>query len=107
MHHQIGAGVAPGAIIGIRKAGVEREIVIGIRVHLTGRDRVEALGRLPVAYFLLRTEIARPFADRVALQECVLAVTVLFPDLHLRLFLEDAGEDRRVLVHIFRRHFGE
>src|SRR5262245_31092503 len=67
MHHQIGAGVAPGAIIGIRKTGVEREIIIGIRIHLPGRDGVEALGRLPVAYLLLWTEIAGPFDDRMSI----------------------------------------
>ena len=107
MHHQFGAGIALRTVIGVRKAGVEGEIVIGGRIHLSRRDGVEALGRLPVAFLLLRTEIARPAADRIGLQQRVFAVAILFPDLHLRFFLEDAGQDRRILLHVLVGDFGE
>ena len=52
-------------------------------------------------------QIARPAADRIGFQQRVLAVVVFFPDLHLRLFLEDAGEDREIFVHVRRLDFGE
>ena len=107
MDHQFGAGVAPGAVIAVGKSGVESEVVIGGRVHLAGRDRIEALRRLAVAFALLGAEIARPAADRIGLEQRVLAVAVLFPNLHFRFFLEDAGEDRRVLVHVLGRDFGK
>ena len=107
VHHQFRAGVTPGAIIGVRETGIEGEIIIGSRIHLSRRDRIEALGRLAVAFLLLRTEIARPAADRVGLQQRVFAVASLFPDLHFRFFLKDAGEDRRFLVHILGGDVGE
>ena len=107
MHHQLGARAVPGAVKGVRIAGVEGEVVIGIRIHLPGRDRIEALGRLAVAFLHLGPEIARPAADRIGLQQREFAVAVLLPDLHLRFFLEDADQDRRILVHVLRIKFGE
>ena len=35
MHHQLRAGVAHCTVIGIRETGIEREIIIGVRVHLS------------------------------------------------------------------------
>src|SRR5262249_59141930 len=32
---------------------------------------------------------------------------ILLPDLHLRLFFEDSAENRRLLVHVFRRDLGD
>src|SRR5262249_19202306 len=84
----------------VRIAGVEGEIVIRIRIHLAGADIVEALGRLTIAFSHLRAEIARPAADRIGLQDRELALAILFPDFELGFFLEDADEDRRVLVHL-------
>src|ERR1700675_1478167 len=107
MHHQLGAGVVPGAVIGVWKAGIEGEVVIGGRIHLPWRDGVEALGCLAVALLFLRAEIARPAADRIGLQQREFAAAGLFPDLHLRLFLKDTGEDRRILVHLLRLDIGE
>src|SRR5574340_92832 len=100
MHHQLGAGIAPRTVIGVRIAGVEGEVIVGFRVHLPGRDGVEALGRLAITLALLRAEIARPAADRIGLEERELAVAVLLPDLHFGFFLEDTDKDWRFLVHV-------
>ena len=63
------------------------------------RDRIEALGRLPVALLDLWPQIARPIADRIGLEVVVAPVVALLPDLELGLFLEDANEDGSLCVH--------
>jgi hypothetical protein len=41
--HEEGAGVPVRPIVGIREPGVDREIVVGARIHQTWGDGVEAL----------------------------------------------------------------
>ena len=50
MNHQEPAMAVVGAVIGVREAGIDREVIIGVRIHQAGRDRVEALGSLTVAF---------------------------------------------------------
>ena len=94
MNHQEPAMAVVGAVIGVREAGIDREIVIGVRIHQAGRDRIEALRCLTVAFGDLRTEIAGPAADRIDLEKLETAAGVLLPDLELRFFLENAHKDR-------------
>jgi hypothetical protein len=63
-----------GAVIVVREAGIDREVIIGIRVHQAGRDRIEALGSLTVALSDFRAEIAGPAADRIDLEQLDKAV---------------------------------
>ena len=100
VHHELRAGAAVGAVEGVRIAEIERQIILRVRIHLAGGDVVEALRRLAVAFLDLRTEFARPAADRIGLQQREPAVAVLLPDLELGLFLEQPDQDRRVLVHV-------
>jgi hypothetical protein len=78
--HQKAAVAVIGAVVGVREAGIDGEIIIGIRIHQAGRDRVEALGRLTVAFIDLRAEIAGPAADRVDLEQLETAAAILLPD---------------------------
>ncbi len=107
--HQERAAIAVRLVVSVGKTDVDGEIIIGIGVHQSGRDRVEAFGRLTVAFGFLRPEFARPATDRIDLQQLILAGGVLFPDFKLRFLFEDANEDRRVLRHILllqqRQHF--
>ena len=97
--HQELAGAPVRAIIGVGVAQVHRQMVLGVRVHLLARDRVEALGRLAVALLDLGAELSRPVANGIGLEVVVAAVVALLPDLELGVFLEDADEDRRLRVH--------
>src|SRR5262249_43641257 len=63
--------------------------------------------RLPVAFLFLGAEIAGPTANRIGLQQHELAIAILLPDLHLRLFFEDPSENRGLFVHVFRRDLGD
>ena len=99
--HQEGAGIAVRLVEGVGEAGIDGEVVVGIGIHQAGRDRIEALRRLTIAFLDLRTKAARPAADRIDFQQLVAAGGVLFPDFELGLFLEDADEDRRFLRHVF------
>ena len=58
-----------GAVIGVREAGIDREVIVGVRIHQAGRDRIEALGSLTVACIDLRAEIAGPAANRIDLEQ--------------------------------------
>ena len=107
MHHQFGTGMAERAVIGVGVAGVEGKIIGRLRVHLRGRDRVEAFRRLAVAFARLGPEIARPAADRVGLQQRKLAGAVLLPDLKLGFLLEQADQDRRLQIHVLFHHRGK
>ena len=98
----------PSALsIGVRVAGVEREIIGRLRIHLRRRDRIEAFRRLAVAFADLRAEVARPAADRIGLQQREAAGAVLLPDLEFGFLLEQADQDRRLQVHVLRRHVGD
>ena len=100
MNHEKRAMAVVGAIIGVREAGIDRQIVIGIRIHQTGRDRIETLGSLTVTRVDLRAEIAGPAADRIDLEQLETAGGVLLPDFELGFFLENADEDRGTLWHV-------
>src|SRR5262249_19787647 len=100
MNHQEPAMAVVGAVIGLCEAGVDRQVVIGVRIHQAGRDRIEALGSLTIAFTDLRTEIAGPAADRIDLEQLEAAGGVLLPDLKLGFLLKDADEDRGTLWHI-------
>ena len=100
MDHQLRAGMAERAVIGVRIAGIEREIIGRLRVHLRWRDRIETFRGLAVAFANLRSEIAGPAANRVGLQQCEAAGTVLLPDLELGFLLEQPDQDRRLQIHV-------
>ena len=107
MDHQEAAGAPVGAVVGVRKAGVDGEVVAGVRIHQAGGDGVEALRRLPVALLDLRAEFAGPAADREGLEQCEVAVAVFLPDLKFRFFLEDPHQDGGFLGHILLLDVGE
>ena len=105
MHHDIPAGAAVGAVVGVRVADVERQIIMGVGVHLPGRDRIEALRHLHIAFALLRPELPRPAAHGIGLEKRILAARLHFPDLELGLLLVGADDGRRrrrgvELVHL-------
>ena len=100
MNHQEPAMAVVSAVIGVREAGIDREIVIGVRIHQAGRDRIEALRCLTIAFGDLRTEIAGPAADRIDFEQLETAGGILLPDFELGFFLEDADEDRGTLWHV-------
>ena len=64
--HQERARAPVGAVVGVGESGIDRQIVVGVRIHQAGRDAVETLGCLAVAFLDLGSEVARPAADRVA-----------------------------------------
>ena len=77
--HQGRTGPAVGPIIGVGETGIDGEMVGGVRVHQIGRDGVEALGRLPVAFLEFRAQAARPAANRVGAQQREASALVGFP----------------------------
>src|SRR6476659_4702040 len=97
--HEKCAMTVVSAVIGVRKAGIDRKVIIRVRVHLAGRDPVEALGGLAIAFADLRAEIARPAADRIDLEQFEAASSILLPDFELGFFLEDSDQDRGALWH--------
>ena len=107
MHHQLRAGVPERAVIGVGVAGIEREVIGRLRIHLRRRDVVEAFGRLAVAFAHLGSEVARPAANRIGLQQREAAGAILLPDLELGLLLEQPDQDRRLQIHILFHHRGE
>jgi hypothetical protein len=92
--HEKGAVAVVRLVEGVGKAGVDREIVVGIRIHQLGRNRIEALGSLTVALVQLRPKIARPPTDRIDLENLEMAGDVPPPDFEFRFFLENAHKDR-------------
>ena len=90
MHHYVSAGSAVCAIVSIGIANVERQVVVRVGVHLPRPDGIESLGRLAVAFPGLRAKFTRPAADRITLEKSEAAAGILFPDLDLRFFLEQA-----------------
>ena len=46
------------AVVCVRETGVDGQIIVGIRIHQAGRDRIEALGSLTVALLDLGTKLA-------------------------------------------------
>ena len=105
MHHQIGAGAPVGAVIGVRVADVEGQMIVGVRVHLARPHRVEPFRSLAVALGVFGAELPRPLADVVFGDDIKTAVGLLLPDLDLALFLEDAPDDRGVALHALGAHF--
>ena len=97
VNHQKPAVAVVGAIIKVGEAGIDRQIIIGVRIHQAGRDRIEALGSLTIAFVDLGAEIARPAADRIDLEQLEPPRGILLPDLELGFFLEDAEQDGRFL----------
>src|SRR6185437_7182588 len=100
MDHQERAMPVIGAVVGVREAGIDGEVIAGIGIHQTGGDRVKAFRRLTIAFLDLRPEIARPAADRIDLEQRIAPAGVLLPDFEFRFLLEDADEDRRLLRHV-------
>ncbi len=100
MNHQIGAGAAVGAVEGVGIADVDREIIMGVRIELRRRDRIEAFRRLAVALLDFRPELARPAADRIGREQRQASAVVLLPDFELGFLLEQADQDRGFLGHV-------
>ena len=98
--HQELAGSPICLIVGIGEPGIDGKVVVGIRIHQAGRDRIKALGGLPITLRNLRPQVARPPADGIGPQQREAAGLVDFPDFQLRFFLEDPHQDRRFLRHV-------
>ena len=75
-------------------ADAHGKIEAGVGIHQFGRNAIEPLWGLTVALPQLRPKIARPPANRIGLEDLETAGGVLLPDFELRLFLEDAHQDR-------------
>ena len=108
MHHDGAALVSQCAVIGVGIADVECEVIGGVRLHLRGRDRIEALRHLTIALVRLGAELAGPAADRIGLQQRVAAIGLHLPDFELRLLFVGANEDGRALrrVHLLHQSDG-
>ena len=98
--HEQAAAAVVRFVEAVREAGVDRKIKAGIGIHQLGGHCVEPLWSLTVALIQLRPKIAGPAADRIGLEDLETASSVLLPDFELRLFLENAHEDRRMLRHL-------
>ena len=107
MDHDGAPGIAVGAVIGVGIAHVEREVIGRIRVHLAGRDRVKALGHLTVALLDLGAQLAGPAAHGIGLEQGILTIRLLLPDLEFSLFLEGADQDRLMGVGVLFLHQGQ
>ena len=94
MHEDRAARGTLRAVVGIRIADIERQVILRGRVHLAGRDLVEAFRHLAVALAHLRPELAGPAAHREGLELHVAAVGLHLPDLEFRFLLEGADENR-------------
>ena len=104
MHHQLRAVATQRLVERVGIAGVEGEIIGRLRIHLRRRNIIEAFRRLTVAFTHLGSEISRPAADRIGLQECKAAGAILLPDLKLGFLFEDPDQDRRIQVHVLGDH---
>src|SRR5215203_697035 len=82
-----------GAVVSVREASVEREVIGRVRVHLGGGDGVEPLWRLAVALPDLRPKLTRPAADREGFEARVFAIGSALPDLELRFLLIGPHQD--------------
>ena len=96
-----------GAVIGVGIANIEGEVIGRVGIHLAGRDRVEALGHLPVAFLDLGPQLTRPAAHGIGLEQGILTIRLLLPDLEFSLFLEGADQDRLMGVCVLFLHQGE
>ncbi|MNT02363.1 hypothetical protein D3C72_1368560 [compost metagenome] len=94
MDHQIGAVAAISGIVTVRKAGIDGEIIFGVRIEMRGRQVVETFRRLPVTLFHLGAEFAGPCANLVAGDLLETVVAPRFPDFQGTFFLEDADHNR-------------
>ena len=107
VHHHRTASAPQGAVVSVGIADVEGEIIVGVRIHLPGGDRVEALGHLHVALARLRTELTRPAAHRIGLEQRVMPIRLHLPEFELGLFLVSADHHRRRRRRVDLRHLGE
>src|SRR5215207_8600057 len=94
VNHNQAAVAVVRLVEAVGKADVDRKMVVGVGIHLLGRNSIESLRSLTVALPQLRPKVARPPANRIGLEDLETAAGVLFPDFELRLFLEDAHKDR-------------
>ena len=106
MDHEKSTGAPVRPVVSIWETGVDREVVVGVRVHEAWSDGVEAFRRLPVALLEFWTEFAGPAANRIGVKEGKAPALVLFPDLKLRFFFEDAHQNRRFLRHVLAFDLG-
>ena len=95
MHEDRAACRALRAIVGVRVAHIEREIILRCRIHLAGRDLVEAFRHLAIAFAHFWTQLARPAAHRVGPQRHVAPIRFHFPNFEFRFLLIGADEDWR------------
>ena len=107
VHHHIAAGAPIGPVVCVRVPDVERQIIVGVGVHLPRRNRVEAFRHLHVAFALLRTELPRPSAHRIGLEQRIFAVRLHLPDFELSLLLVGPDDRRRGGRGVELLHLGE
>ena len=99
MDHEKGAVPLIRLVEAVGKAGIDRKIVVRIRIHQLGRDCIEPFRRLTIALMKLGPKVARPPTDRVSLEDLEMPGGVLFPNLEFRFFLENAHKDWRMFRH--------
>lgn len=92
-HDQAARGIVLQVVL-IGIAYIEGQVKIAPRIHVLRADRIEAFGRLLVAFFQFGAQSAREIGDGV-LSEEIVAFATLDPEFQLVAFLEDADEDRR------------
>ena len=110
VHEDRAARGAVGAVVGVGITDVERQVVLRGRIHLAGRDAIEAFRHLAVALAHLGSELAGPAAHREGLVVDVSTVRLHLPDLELGFLLVGADQHGRglgdaLLLHQ-REHVG-
>ncbi len=103
--HDVAAGAAVGAVVGIWETEVEGEVVFAVRLHGGGRHGVEAFGDLQVALGEFRPEAAGGGDDGIGAEQVEFSsLAVAEEELELAFFLEGADEDG---IAEFQAGFGE
>ena len=97
--HQIGAVAAIGGIIAVRKAGIDGEVILRVRIEMRRRQVIKTFRRLPVTLFHLGAELSGPGAYLVFGDFVEAVVALGLPDFQRAFFLEDADHDRRGAIH--------
>src|ERR1051325_7293491 len=95
------------AVVGVRIADVEGQVVGRVRVHLLGRNRIETLRGLPVALLAFGAELARPAADGKGLEQNEAPAAGPLPDLEFGLLFVGADQDRSSGRRVLGSHEGE
>ena len=98
MHHQETAGARVRAVVGIRIAQVESQVIGTLCIELVGGDAIKAFRCLVVAFTLLGAELTGIRAHRIGAKEDEALCIAFDPQLQFLFALEDAHEHRRAIT---------